>query len=163
MAIQDPGFWERFSLPTHHDEPSSKERVTLVQIASSSSTPSRPDLRHSYVQHSLLSPTLVQYSPFYIHRPQLHLFSRVGPLIHHPFLLDQQIPSLTSTITNTPTTRRSYLEYQDLRHKRSKRRLLLGGILLVILTTILTIIMVWLGVNGWFSDHKEAHKPQYPD
>ncbi|KAI4251035.1 MAG: hypothetical protein L6R42_008530 [Xanthoria sp. 1 TBL-2021] len=105
MAIQDPGFWERFSMPTHHDEPSSREPVTLVQIASSSSTRSRPDLRHS----------------------------------------------------------KSYLEYQNLCHKRSKRRLIIGGILLVIMTTLLTIVMVWLGVNGWFSDNKEAHKPQYPD
>ncbi|KAI4284908.1 MAG: hypothetical protein L6R38_001051 [Xanthoria sp. 2 TBL-2021] len=106
MAIQDPGFWERFSMPTHHDESSSREPVTLVQIASSSSsTLSRPDLRHS----------------------------------------------------------KSYLEYQALCHKRSKRRLVIGGILLVIMTTVLTIVMVWLGVNGWFSDNKEAHKPQYPD
>ncbi|KAI4224330.1 MAG: hypothetical protein L6R36_004737 [Xanthoria steineri] len=105
MAIQDPGFWERFSMPTHHDEPSSREPVTLVQIASSSSTPSRPDLRHS----------------------------------------------------------KTYLDYQTRCHNRSKRRLLIGGILLVLMTTVLTIVMVWLGVNGWFSDNKEAHKPQYPD
>ncbi|KAL8673779.1 MAG: hypothetical protein Q9168_001791 [Polycauliona sp. 1 TL-2023] len=105
MAIQDPGFWERFSLPTHHDEHSSKEPVTLVQIASSSSTQYHPDQRHS----------------------------------------------------------KSYLEYQTLCHRRSKRRLLIGGILLVLMTTVLTIIMVWLGVNGWFSDNKEAHKPEYPD
>ncbi|KAL8853585.1 MAG: hypothetical protein Q9221_001571 [Calogaya cf. arnoldii] len=102
MAIQDPGFWERFNMPTHHDEHSAKEPVTLVQIASSSSS-------------------------------------------------------------RYPPNHQSYHEYQIRAHKRSKRRLVIGGILLVIMTTVLTIVMVWLGVNGWFSDDKEAHKPQYPD
>ncbi|KAL8903014.1 MAG: hypothetical protein Q9207_004221 [Kuettlingeria erythrocarpa] len=102
MAIQDPGFWERFSVPTHRDEAGAKEPVTLVQIASTSSTRSRLELGHS----------------------------------------------------------KSFLEYQASCHKRSKRRLLIGGLVLIATTTVVTIVMVWLGVNGWFTgDHHDVDPP----
>ncbi|KAL8628579.1 hypothetical protein Q9189_005714 [Teloschistes chrysophthalmus] len=58
MAIQDPGFWDRFSIPTHHDEHTSKEPVTLVQIASTSSTRSRPDFRDSTDPNAVRPPPL---------------------------------------------------------------------------------------------------------
>lgn len=87
-------------MPTHHDEATAKEPVTLVQIASTSSTRSRPELRHS----------------------------------------------------------KSFIEHQETSYKRSKRRLLVGGLLLVATTTGVTIVMVWLGVNGWFGDGKRKVK-----
>ncbi|KAL8713236.1 MAG: hypothetical protein Q9220_002757 [cf. Caloplaca sp. 1 TL-2023] len=140
MAIRDPGFWERFSMPTHHDEDGAKEPVTLVQIASTSSTRSRPELGHSYV------------SSF---SPSLSLFS-----LHHSSLPPSPADKVTPPLLSTNLIRKSFLEYQEHCHKRSKRRLLIGGLFLVATTTVVTIVMVWLGVNGWFGGGK--HKADFP-
>ena len=94
MAIRDPGFWERFSLPSHQDEPSSKEPVTLVQIASSSSTPPHPDLIHSYVLR-------IPSNPLSIYPPHSHSSTLLHPTPPTKILLTHSSPPTENHTSNT--------------------------------------------------------------